>query len=737
MLEHISSSHLSSNIEQSQEIIYKFLLQNIERNSPEVVLLRFKELFILLNNVDDQDVIQSLYEIIFNKKEEIFKNTFKRACYVLVNNWASSRKYKPINELVHLLGEVKGMPLTSSRSLKCLRGWLANFVNSEDYQELKLIALTYTGNKTENWSQRYTSYLLVSQYLNTRNPVEQREIARNLSKQLRQKFNFELAMYTAHRDLSTSKEEPSYNPTKLGNKVVDLIKEVVPRHISFTYENYAHLFAQQTQGLNYKNFKQLLYMYLIFGIDDREILVIFKNQILPKLENLYPEYEQEVLNIKLLLQTCRRIISFLITEDGRIPSPSFILLNTQGSTLYLALTLLKIILICKYVKAHLDLSIAQLIRYYENFSEKECSWFISFLETFNVLFAVYTENIQYNLVKVKKYTPGKQPSVALDDYRIFPQLKGVDLRGTDLSGADIRGTDLSAADLRDANLICTDLSYADLSLAKLSRSNLSSAIMNGIRLVVANLSYSTLSGARLNSSDMRHCDLQEANLSGAHLIAAKLSHANLRQANLSGAKLGSAMLNASNLSGANLQEADLQHSELCHADLTDADLSNANCRGANLGDCNLQNANFVNCNLHHTILSNVNLKSANLIKTNLNYTNLEHATLCGADLSSTLLRCATLCAANLSNANLSRADLSHSDLNHSNLTSADLSYVLLRHVDFRDANLSHANLRGANLFGTNLSHANVRGAVFGKNSGLSKETKVALEQQGAVFNDLL
>ena len=727
------SDKLKSTIHQFQETIYKFFMEEVKKNPPELVLFKFKELFILLKEINNRDITQALYYIIFDNDEEIFRNTFKRSCYILVNNWASSRKYKHIDELVHLLDEVKAMPFASSRSLNCLRGWLANFVNSEDYQELKLIALSYAGQKTGNWSHRYTSYLLVSQYLDTKNPVEQREIARNLSKRLKQKFNFELAMYTAHCDRSTSKEEQSYNPTRLGNKVVCLIKEVVPRHISFSYENYAHLFVQQTQGLNYKNFKQILYRYLISGVNDQKFLAIFKKQILPKIENLYPEHKQETLNIELLLRSCRQIISFLITEDGHIPSPSFILLNTQGSTLYLAIALLKIILICKYVKSHLDLSIAQLIRYYENVPEKECNWFINFLEIFNVLFAVYTENVQYNLVKLSH----KQSCVDLNDYRIFPQLKGANLSGIDLSATDIRGIDLSAADLQNANLICADLSYADLSLAKLSRANLSNAILNGIKLVTANLSYATLSGVSLNSADMRHCNLQEANLSSACLIASKLNRANLQQANLSRAKLSSAMLNGSNLSGVNLQDADLQHSELCNANLTDANLSNANFSCASLRYCKLQNANLTNANLHHTILSNASLIGANLTKANLNYIDLKHANLRSADLSSTLLRCATLSAANLSEVNLSRADLSHSDLSHGNLDGADLSYVFLRHVDLRDANLSHANLEGANLFGTNLSHANVKGALFGKNSGLSEETKLALEQQGAVFNELL
>ena len=682
-------------LQQAQEVIYKFLLEIVKKYSPETVLLELRHLLISCDDTVNSEAVKALNNIIFRNNEEEFRNTLTRACYILINNWYSNRKYIYIQELIQLLADVAETQNSLSRSLNRLKSWIGNFINSEDYQEIKLFASPYTDQDRGYWSHRYTSYLLVPQYLDANNPIEQREVARNLSKQLREKFKFDLAMYTVRCDSPTFKGEKCSPPTIIENGGISLIKKIVSRNLLFSYENSANIFLQQVKNINYRDFKESLQNYLFFDVDQQISLGVLKKKLAEKLDSLYEIHHQEILSVDLLLRTCKQLIEFLTTEDGQNPSSLFILLTTQGSTLALVIILLKIILVCKYVRTHLDVCLAQLIHYYENYPENECQWFINFLEIFNIAFAIYTENVQYNLVKVKDKASDNQnnPSdVDLDAYRIFPQLKGADLRDSDLSGADIRSTDLSAADLRGADLSGADLSQANLSLAKLSRANLSSAMLNGAELNAADLNSADLSGASLSGADLRRADLQHVNLSGSSLIDAKMCRSNLKKADLNSATLSSATLNASDLSGANLQNADLQNADLSNANLSNANLSNANLRGADLRHAKLHNANLRGANLHHT--------------------NLSHASLRGANLSST---------------NLSRAELSHG-----NLRGTDLSDALLRHVNLTGANLSHANLRGANLFSTSLNGVNVQGTKFSENSGLSEGMKRELEQQGAV-----
>jgi uncharacterized protein YjbI with pentapeptide repeats len=687
-------SHQS--IQQTQELLYKFLKNLVNNYPPETVLLEFRNLFISGDSAIEPEGLQALYKIIFNNDEEEFKNTLKRACYILINNWASQRKHNYIQELIQLLAEAKETPIPLSPSLKRLRSWVIDFVNKEDYQELKLFASPHASQERGYWSHRYTSYLLVPQYLDSRNPKEQREIARNLSKRLKEKFKLDLAMYTARCNSSIAKEKELSNPTKLGEGVIRLIKKVVSRTTLFDYTNQAQIFLQQTRELNYLEFKRELKRYLGFKINQENLLDLLKNKLSEKLDNLYESHRQDSLNVDLLLRTCRQIIEWLTTEDGQEPSYLFILLTTQGNTLTLVIILLKVVLICQYVRTHLEVCLAKLIRYYEKYPEKECQWFINFLEVFNLVFAIYTENVQYNLVKVKDNEPKRQRVSELEIYRVFSQLKGADLRGNDLSGADLRNSNWSAADLRDANLRGTNFSQADLSLAKLSTANLSHAILNEAELIAV--------------------DLSHADLSSASLIASKLRHADLRQANLNHASLCRATLNASNLSGADLRNADLQYTDLSQANLSNANLSGANLQYADLNNANLSCANLSGANLQSANLGNANLQGANLSEANLNRADVEYVNLIGADLNGASLRHVKLNYAKLSGANLSRTDLSHAELSCGDLSSTNLSDALLRHVNLSGADLRDANLRGANLFSTNLNRANITNAQFGENS---------------------
>ncbi|HBB35994.1 MAG TPA: hypothetical protein DDZ80_21565 [Cyanobacteria bacterium UBA8803] len=720
-------------LQQAQETIYKFLIGLVERSSPETVLLEFKQLFLSGESTLSFDVNKAVYEILFNKDEEEFRNTLKRSCYILINNWSSSRNYKFIQQLIQIVGECKDKTHTLSPSLRRLRTWLTNFIESDDYEELKLFSLPYTAKERGDWSHRYAFYLLVPQYLDSRNPIEQRELASNLARRLKEKFKFELAMYTVHCNSPIFKQEPPTNPTQLGIGIIRLLKKLISKNFLFNYSNYAKTFLQQTKNLNYRDFKQSLRKYLIFSDSPQNSQDILNKKLTENLNDLYESHHEEPIASDLLLRTCRRVIEFLTTEDGKNPSSLFLVLTTQGTPLTIVITLLKIILLSNYARTHLEVCIAKLIHYYENFSEKECQGFINFLDIFNVVFAIYTENVQYNLVKIEENESEAQTAAELDAYRVFSQLKGADLRGTDFSGADIRSSDLSAADLRGTNLSRADLSQSDLSLAKLSNANLSSALLNSAELIATDLSRADLNSANLNGANLNRADLRQANLSRTNLTAAKLRCTKLQQADLSRSNLSRASLNSADLSGANLQQACLPQADLSDANLSGANLSNTNLSGADLRRTQLLYTNLKGANLSGANLSSANLMGTHLAEANLNRAELNQSNLGETDLHGALLRRALLSNARLSKANLSNADLSHADLSHVNLSGANLSNALLRHVNLSGADLSFANLNGANLFNTNLKGANVKGTLFGNNAGFSEAKQQELEHKGAIF----
>ncbi|KAM3115546.1 hypothetical protein [Phormidesmis sp. 146-33] len=419
-------SRSGRNIQLAQETIYRFLLDVVRKWPPEEVLLEFKRLFLYHVDSVSSGAVHAVYEIVFNNDEEEFRNTLKRSCYILVNNWDASRNFKPIQDLVYVFQDNALDLHTISPTLKRLRQWIENFRNSKDYEDLKLFASRYEEQQIGPWSSRYTSYLLVPQYVDLGNPIEQREAARALSKQLKDRFKFDLAMYIAKSQIISSPERLPKNPTALGDNVLRLIKTIVAKRGPFSYANLANIYLNQVQQLSYRDFKQSLKKYLIFSVDNNKFSETLQAKLSDKMALLYGDYDDDLVNDALILRTCNRVIEYLTTENRNDPSALFVLLLSQGNPMTLVIVLLKLILICKNARTHLEAQIAELIRYYEKCPEEDCWWVVNFLEIFNVTFAIYAENVQYNLIKMDENLPPPDltpQQIDLDEYRIFSQLK--------------------------------------------------------------------------------------------------------------------------------------------------------------------------------------------------------------------------------------------------------------------------------------------------------------------------
>lgn len=420
----IKLNRLGFPIQQAQEIIYEFFLHTVRQQAPAKALQEFKHLFIEYNSsAGNPEAIQAVSELIFANNEQEFLATLKRSCYILINNWYTSRNYNTSKELIELFADIKLTRKTLSPTLSRQRTWLLNFINSKDYHDLNLFISKHGSSEQEPWMSRYTSYLLVPQYTNPHNPIEQREAAKTLSKKLKDQFKFELAMYTARSQSAVHQNQMPDNPTALGEQVLNFIKRIVAKSGSFSYENLAHIFWKQTKDIGYRKFKYCLQKYLIFSVENKDFVKALNQKLAEKLERLYEDYQEKEINDALLLRTCNRVIDYLTTEDQLEPSDLFILLMSQGHHLTLVIVLLKVILVCPNSRAHLETCIAKLIQYYSKYSEEECKWVIVFFEVFKITFAIHADNVQYNLIKMDHNQPDDYSETALDAYRIFSQLR--------------------------------------------------------------------------------------------------------------------------------------------------------------------------------------------------------------------------------------------------------------------------------------------------------------------------
>ncbi|MEM6252678.1 MAG: hypothetical protein AAF821_07135 [Cyanobacteria bacterium P01_D01_bin.156] len=405
-------------IQNAQQVLYDFFLCSVQAEPVDMVLATFRRLFVdYTESSTESDLPVALYSIVIVNSEEQFLFTLKRVCYILINNWGIQRRPDAIKSLIQMFDDRTLKRPGVSLMLKRLRTWIRSFIHSQDFQDLKLFAARY--DHTQHWSGRYTSYLLAPQYLNLDNPLEQREAARHLSAQLKSKFRFDLAMYTAKSQME-SPPTTIDNPTVLGEGAINLIKMLLLQPGRFGYDNLANLLRQQCPQLDYLNFKRALLHYLAYALPTTAVTFSLKKKLPDALLGLYSHNDAQTITEALTLRTCKRVIDSLTTEDGEQPSQFFTMFLAQGNPLILVILLLKLALFCPKVQAHLELRIASLIRYYEAYSEEDCRWVINFFEVFRITFAVYASSTLYNLVQV---SPSEPNSSLLSTYRIFSQLR--------------------------------------------------------------------------------------------------------------------------------------------------------------------------------------------------------------------------------------------------------------------------------------------------------------------------
>jgi hypothetical protein len=383
-----------------------------------------------LNLQNEQDRIYQFFLKIIKQKttEEVlkeFQHTIKRCCYILINNWETTRQYGCIQQFVALFDDYKSqLKAANSQKINPYQIWLNNFIGSRDFEQIKVYAARYEKTKKDNWSSRYTPYLLVAQSYDQNNSPEQRKAARLLSRQMKDKFKFELAMYVAYCQSDISRTTKYKNPSILGDNILRIIKIIVNKKGTYSYVNIANIFVRQTQNQTLRQLKDSLQKYLLFySMEPPAFVESIKENLAINLSSWKLESDDLQIDQALFLRTCNRVIDCLTTENGKAPSTLCLGLLSQGHSLTLVVLLLKIVLISKPSRAHLEIRIAQLITYYQKYPADQCQWLINFMEIFDITFAIYAENVEYNLINMKDEKDDFHPLDDLNDYRVFSQLK--------------------------------------------------------------------------------------------------------------------------------------------------------------------------------------------------------------------------------------------------------------------------------------------------------------------------
>jgi hypothetical protein len=397
----------SQGIEQAQQRIYEFFLEIVRRKSPDEVLADFKNLFINFSESHNPEITEALDQILTAYNEKEFFYTLRRCCYILINNWTVSNNRVSIQSLIDIFNHPSIHKKPKSIKLRTIRIWLQMFIQSEDFQSLQIFALHLEDHNKQDqkWDNRFVSYLLAYQYTNPASPREQRQAANLLAQKLKNKFKFDLAMYTARVGSHSLTQNQQTNPTSLSNNVINLVTLMLTKKSVLNCQRLAVNFIDNTKNSSYQEFKISLLKYIDFSITDVEVSETVQTKLQDRLLEFKSNHDDYPVNISLILKTTKYLISEVTISDRDQPTELFNILLHHTNPINLVVLLLKLLLLNESIRPYLELRVAAIIKYYSQYSESKCKSVIAFIDMLNIALAIYAGETRYNIVKMNLYDP--------------------------------------------------------------------------------------------------------------------------------------------------------------------------------------------------------------------------------------------------------------------------------------------------------------------------------------------
>ena len=397
-----------------EQILYKHLIELVQRESPTQVIKRFRTLFIDGTSYPEPEIAVALDRITASPlAEQEFKLFLNRCCHILINRWQLNPKNKgAIADLVSLFNS----PSSSSESEVCqspssrrLQKLVHKFIESPEYQGLHPSPQADPPQATppeiptlDRLINRYP-YLYTHYLLSEGSSSEHQETIRQLQADKQRQFEIHLSQYATYlmrriqiesqttSNSATRTIQPVRNPTLLSDRELFLaLKQFVGKvEGSYTYRELAQCFLTHTCNTqSYLAFKTDLYEYLITSIDSEYGRHQFNQRLYKHLQNTFSEFDSHRVNDILLLRTCNQLFNFLVESPQRPEHLFFIDLVSNIGPVKTTGLLLKIVLLSRQAKPHLEKRFSILFNHYESQSVNDIVWFVKSLENLNVALIV-------------------------------------------------------------------------------------------------------------------------------------------------------------------------------------------------------------------------------------------------------------------------------------------------------------------------------------------------------------
>jgi hypothetical protein len=408
-----------------EQLLSDHLRDWVKKESPKQMLDRFRMLFIDGYAYPDREIVAALDRITdSNLAEQEFKNILNRCCYILINHWLMYPKHQAAIPRLVALFKSSSSSVEQYRASKRLQELVHLFTKTEQYRDLERLVTTFEPDLTtlegkSPLAQSISRYPFLYRYclLRQESSAEHQQTIRELQAQKQRQFEHHLLRYTTYlaRQMETECQssltqrpqiiQPVPNPTRLSDSdLLVALKQFVGKvDGSNTYKDLAHLFLAHTcQVPCYRDFKKDLYEYLIASISPEYGRYQYYRYLAKHLKNTFPDYDFQKVNSILLVRTCRELFNFLVASPNQPEHLLFIDLISNNSSLNTVGLLLKIALLSRQVKPHLEQRFSILFNHYESHTidNKKILWLIESLENLNIALGVNFGTVDISFIKL-------------------------------------------------------------------------------------------------------------------------------------------------------------------------------------------------------------------------------------------------------------------------------------------------------------------------------------------------
>lgn len=178
-------------------------------------------------------------------------------------------------------------------------------------------------------------------------------------------------------------------------EVFDLLQKMLVRRGPFNHSSVARIFLQQTADCAYIQFKASVLRYIFADLPPTPTLKAIHRDLQQYLAITYGDHDEQPVSAALILRTGNRLINYFTTVDGQQPSPTCALLVVHNQYHLWGLLLLRILLISRASRAHLQQRFQGLRSYYYQCSAPTSRWLCRFLASLAWALDSYHDNSEF------------------------------------------------------------------------------------------------------------------------------------------------------------------------------------------------------------------------------------------------------------------------------------------------------------------------------------------------------